>query len=291
LCMTRNVVISRFVVVMMVIASIGSVPGCLVVESDDPDSYISDVYLIPTELNGTLYWEAQYILVMFKAYDGYARWKDLRVSLVGRGDTRIEIESGVTQDSGNLTEYPTVFYVDRRGPSDMLTRNDFIRITGIGAEMLPIDFAIIWPNSERTESSIDEIPRASIVFGDLTLATASSNESGEYRTIMLPVEDLYPPDVLIGLRDLTIRIINPRYWLIYFNSSIDMTIEGTGPYITVPPPGHENPVTVAYISNRTEPKNLGSGDAFYFPGLPNDVVDSIIEVWWDGGLLGRRFIT
>ena len=288
--MARNPALFSFSMTSLLVALMVLLPGCLDVEPADPDTYISTPHCIPTEWNGSIHWEAQYNLFMFKQYNEGFSWDEVYVELRWTGDGPFEMGSKISKDSGLLTHEPRAFFIDRQGPEDLVTRNDVIRIAGIGPDTLPLDVSIVWPDSTVSRTSVNQLPQATIAFGELTSTLVKDDESKDYRTILLLIESLYPQDAEIRWEDITVNVINPSNVRIYHNTSLSMRLNETRPLVTIPPPYVENPIPVAYFSNDSDPDRINPGDALYFPGLHRDMENSMVEVRWNGELIGRRIL-
>lgn len=286
--MTRRSTAIMSIVLLTAIMITFPLSGCLSVEPDDPDTYIGNAHLLATDINGTIHWEARFVLFMYSGYQEADPWKGLEARVRTIDDQSYDTTREIHQDSNMFTFNPDVSYVDRTGPDDIINKNDVIRVSGISHDVLPLRLTIFWGSSERTNAVIDKIPQVSLRFGTPT-TNVVSNGADTYRTILLPVVDMYPAGTKIIWRDLTVNIFNPSGVRIYFNTSLSMRIEEDQPLVNIPPQTFKGPVAIAYVNNDPD-AYISPGEALYFPGLHKDMEDSFIEIIWNEDLIGRRIL-
>lgn len=113
-----------FTALMAIILVILPTSGCVLITPDDTSNYIGPPILIATEWNGTVHWEARWVFYMFREYGEGLPWENIEVELVGEGRRPFEFTTDVLPDTGELTDEPEVFYIDRVGQDDILNRND-----------------------------------------------------------------------------------------------------------------------------------------------------------------------
>lgn len=277
---------NRGLVLLVALLIIVPTSGCLRDTTDDMELGLSTPLLVPTEWNGSVHWEARFVVLRISARLEHIAWSKIDVELQRRDGPESEALTVFQPDTGQFTDQPAVFFNETNGVEGRASSGDIIRLTGLAPRNFPMVMRVLRTGEIISRVEIEDLPRAHMAFGEDSSALVVGDTI--YRTYYLPIVDIYPDETQIPWKDIKIDVLNKAGVQVYYNTSL--RLRNDQGLISVPPPELENAVTVMYFSNETDPVHITPGDALYFPGMHKDMKGSLVEVTWQEGLIGRAIL-